>query len=165
LTEEEYQRRRHEAARLTWWVRGGLIALALIPITVFAVAIALDPYRDGKVWLEQTHTQLGLPPCTFRVLTQEYVKDGLPCPSCGMSTSFALLVRGDVVNSLRANFAGTLLAVMVGLFVPWGLLCAVTGRLVGVRHWERLVVRLVLLFTLVMFVRWGIVLAVRIWGS
>ena len=48
-----------------------------------------------------THTQLGMPPCNFVVMT------GKPCPACGMTTSFALLVRGDVGASLRANWAGT----------------------------------------------------------
>ena len=33
-----------------------------------------------------THQQLGLPPCNFVTLT------GYPCPACGMTTSFALLV-------------------------------------------------------------------------
>ena len=53
-----------------------------------------------------THTQLGMPPCNFVVMT------GKPCPACGMTTSFALLVRGDVRASLRANWAGTLIAVL-----------------------------------------------------
>ena len=56
----------------------------------------------------ETHRQLGLPPCTFKEMT------GLPCPSCGMTSSFALLVRGDVMNSLRANAVGTLARPRVG---------------------------------------------------
>ena len=67
----------------------------------------LNPYdADGTPRTMATHTQLGMPPCNFVILT------GKPCPSCGMTTSFALLVRGDVVASLRANWAGTLLAVL-----------------------------------------------------
>ena len=31
-----------------------------------------------------------MPPCNFVLMT------GKPCPSCGMTTSFALLVRGDI---------------------------------------------------------------------
>src|SRR5262249_44252401 len=100
-------------ARLRLYVRGCLIAIALGLALVFGIAAFLDPYRDGRVWTDETHTQLGLPPCTFKVVT------GVPCPSCGMTTSFALLVRGDIYNSLRANFAGTALAVMCLLYIPW----------------------------------------------
>src|SRR5262245_30550053 len=44
-----------------------------------------------------THEQLGLPPCAFRVVT------GLPCPSCGMTTSFAYVVRGQVLVAALTN--------------------------------------------------------------
>src|SRR5690349_4956098 len=111
LTEEEYLQRLDQARRLRWWVRGGLLGLVLIPTAVFAVALGLDPYRDGRVWLEETHRQLGMPACSFRKLTD------LPCPSCGMTSSFALFVRGDIVHSLEANAAGTLLATMALLFI------------------------------------------------
>ena len=114
LTEEEYLARRNAVMRLAWWVRLGLACLVFLPTIVFAVALVLDPYRDGRVWLEETHTQLGLAPCTFRSLTH-----GCPCPACGMTSSFALFVRGDLWHSLQANFAGTLLATMALLFIPW----------------------------------------------
>ena len=65
-------------------------------------AFRIHPYdADGNPRTSATHTQLGMPPCNFVTLT------GKPCPSCGMTTSFALLVRGDVVSSLRANWVGT----------------------------------------------------------
>ncbi|MCS6856740.1 MAG: DUF2752 domain-containing protein [Sandaracinaceae bacterium] len=44
-----------------------------------------------------THTQLGLPPCAFFVLT------GFPCPSCGMTTGFAHLMRLNLAGAWRAN--------------------------------------------------------------
>ena len=74
---------------------------------IFGIAFWLNPYdADGKPRTMATHTQLGMPPCNFVLMT------GKPCPSCGMTTSFALLVRGDVRASLRANWAGTLIAVL-----------------------------------------------------
>jgi hypothetical protein len=85
--------------RLPWWARGLLVFFALCFIAVFVVAVVLDPYRDGKVWMSETHRQLGMPPCTFKHVT------GLPCASCGMSTSFALAVRGDLVHSVQAKSA------------------------------------------------------------
>ncbi len=48
-----------------------------------------------------THQQLGLPPCTVRVLW------GVRCPACGMTTSWAHLVRGQLVQSIQSNAGGT----------------------------------------------------------
>ncbi len=155
LTEEEYLARQHHTRRLTWWVRGGLLSMVLLPAIVFAIALGLDPYQGGRVWLEETHTQLGMPICSFRKLT------GQPCPSCGMTSSFALFVRGDLLHSLQANAAGTLLATLSLLFIFWGLMTAVAGRMLWLHSWERIVVWLVLLFVAVMLVRWGIVLFLR----
>src|SRR5579875_1177951 len=96
------------------WVRGSLLGLALGLSAVFAVACWLDPYDDdGSPRTLATHQQLGLPPCTFYFVT------GLPCPACGMTTSFALLMHGDLRNSLRANAVGTLLAGFCLLLIPW----------------------------------------------
>jgi hypothetical protein len=47
-----------------------------------------------------THTQLGLPPCGFFALT------GVPCPACGLTTSFAHLMHGELALALHANPLG-----------------------------------------------------------
>ena len=145
-------------ARETWalpvlsrCVRGILVVIALGLAVVFAIAIQLDPYQGGEPWRMGTHTQLGLPPCTFKTLT------GLPCPSCGMTTSFALLVRGDVINSARANFVGTLLAVVCLLAIPWGVTSLVRGRLLFVRSLEWALTWVVGIFLTLLLVRWAIV--------
>jgi hypothetical protein len=136
------------------WVRIALVAVIVCLLAVFTVAVALNPYRDGKVWLDGTHRQLGLPPCQFKTLT-----GGIPCPSCGMTSSFALLVHGDVMNSLRANAVGTVLAVFCLALIPWAVLCAARGRLYLVNSIEWTLTRLVVIFVVLMLVRWGIVLA------
>src|SRR5262249_58677244 len=88
---------RNPPPALALWVRGILVALTVGVVAVFAIALRLNPYgTDGRPLRMETHRQLGLPPCTFYLMT------GLPCPSCGMTTSFAFLVRGDLVNSVRA---------------------------------------------------------------
>jgi len=75
-----------------------------------------------------------------------------------MTTSFALLVRGDVVNSLRANWVGTGLAVFCALLIPWCLLSSVRGRYLWVRRIEGPMALAVGVFTVTMMARWGIVL-------
>lgn len=129
-----------------------MVFFALGFIAVFVVATILDPYKDGQVWLSETHRQLGLPPCTFKHVT------GLPCASCGMSTSFALAVRGDLVRSVQANFVGTLLALFGLVFVPWSLISAWRGRFLWIRAIDSWALTVVLGFMILLFVRWGVVL-------
>jgi hypothetical protein len=78
-----------------------------------------------------------------------------------MTTSFALLVRGDVINSLRANWVGTGLAVFCLLFIPWSLVSVARGRFLWVRNVEGALAFLVGAFTVLMLGRWGIVLLLR----
>ena len=134
------------------WVRWSLAAIAFVLVGVFTIAVSLDPYQGGEVWTDGTHQQLGLPPCNFKFLT------GKPCPSCGMTTSFALLVRGDLWSSARANVVGTLLALVCLAVIPWGVLCAVRGRLYLIHSIEWTLMRLVVVFLVAMLLRWAIVL-------
>jgi hypothetical protein len=142
------------------WVRGMLLGVAVGLTAVFAVAIWLNPYQpDGSPRRMATHQQLGLPPCTFYLLT------GLPCPSCGMTTSFALLVRGDVGNSLRANAVGTLLALFCLALIPWCLASAARRRMLFVRSADRAVTLIVLAFFGLMLLRWGLVVGLWWWNG
>lgn len=140
------------------WVRLALIVIALGLLAVFAIAISLDPYRGGAVWTQGTHRQLGLPPCSLVVLT------GLPCPSCGMTTSFALLMHGDVWNSIQANWVGTLLALAGLLYIPWAIYSAVRGRPLWVTSIEGTLCRLVTIFMSLMLLRWFAVLLLHYWS-
>jgi hypothetical protein len=141
------------------WVRGSLVGVALGVTLVFVTAWRLNPYHpDGRPRRMETHRELGLPPCNFKAST------GLPCPACGMTTSFALLVRGDVVNSLRANAVGTLLAVFSLLAIPWCLISFVLARPLFLVSIEKTVAVIVLVFLGLTMLRWGIVL-VAAWVS
>jgi hypothetical protein len=143
---------------LRGWVRGGLAGLALGLIAVFGVAAWLNPYNpDGSPLSMATHRQMGLPPCTF------YRTTGVPCPACGMTTSFALLVRGDVRNSLLANAVGTLLAVFCLTLIPWCLASVAFKRTLFIYSMERALTFLVLVFLSLMLLRWVIVLALAWW--
>jgi len=85
---------------------------------VLITAASLTPNRQGF----GTHTALGLQPCSFLART------GLPCPACGMTTSFACFVRGHLLNSLYVQPMGTLLAALACCTVWGGLYVALTGR-------------------------------------
>jgi hypothetical protein len=141
------------ATSLAWQVRILLLILVGAVGTVFYIALSLDPYRDGVTWTQATHTQLPfMRPCTFYEVT------GLPCPSCGMTTSFALLVRGDVPAALRANSVGMLLCGFCMLFIPWAVGSAVFKRPLFVRQVEWTVLRLLMALVWLMLIRWFVVL-------
>ena len=105
------------------WKRVTLRALGAVLVTgsvvLLLIAARLEPSRSGL----GTHHQLGLPPCTIRVVF------GIRCPSCGMTTSWAYLMNGDLVSAARANLGGLLLGVMtIGSFAVT-LPMAVRGRM------------------------------------
>jgi hypothetical protein len=145
---------------LTWWVRGTLLVIVAGLVAVFTIAVLLNPYNpDGTPRTMATHTTwpLNLPDCTFKTLT------GLPCPSCGMTTSFSLLMHGDPVNSLRANWVGTGLAVFCLVLIPWALASVWLKRPLFLASVERALAYAVVGFLLLMLLRWGIVLALIWW--
>ncbi len=136
-----------------------LLGLALGLICVFGIAAWLNPFQaDGRARTMETHLQLGLPPCQFRFMT------GVPCPSCGMTTSFALLMHGDLADSLRANAVGTLLAFFCLALIPWSLACAWTGRPLIIRSFERGLTWTVVILLVLMLSRWFIVLSLGQWS-
>ena len=102
--------------------RAGRVLLtlwSLFLLTGFAVAGRLEPDPRGF----GTHQRLGLPPCSFMDLF------AIPCPSCGMTTSFANFMRGRFVQAAHANVAGLLLAVVCAVQIPWCWKSVYSGRL------------------------------------
>ncbi len=119
--------------RITQAVVAVLLAAAL------GVGLVLEPNEEGV----DTHTQLGLPPCGFYLMT------GKPCPTCGVTTSFVLAAHGRFAESLANQPFGFLCFVLVvgGL----GALVATLG--LG-RSWAPLLVRtnpVVILVILIIF--------------
>lgn len=104
--------------RLSWTVRLATAAAGIVVLAVFGLAGWLEPDPRGF----GTHQQLGLPGCSFRMLT------GISCPHCGMTTSFAWLVRGDLPASIRANPGGILLAGGMSAVLVWCFLVSYLGR-------------------------------------
>jgi hypothetical protein len=141
---------------LAWWVRGLLVLIAAGLVAVFIIAALLNPYfPDGTARQMETHTTwpLRLPQCTF------YEKTGLPCPSCGMTTSFALFIRGDILNSLRANCVGTLLAAFCLVLIPWSLASVIVRRPLFLVAIEPVLIWVIVVFLIVLLLRWAVVLA------
>ena len=115
-------------------LRNRLVALAvLLPaaaLLLLAAGLEPDPRGFG------THEQIGLPVldaslrgCAFKGAT------GLPCATCGMTTSFSHAAHGQLVSAFAVQPAGAALAiatamaaVVSGLAVAFGFSLAPLGR-------------------------------------
>lgn len=87
-------------------------------LAVLITAAVIEPNRTGL----GTHARLGLQSCQFEKQT------GLPCPSCGMTTSFAWFARGNLRASLYVQPMGTVLAILTGFTFWIAIYLAITGR-------------------------------------
>lgn len=109
---------------------GALFALAALTVLTLAARLQPDPSGVG------THHQLGLPPCGLLLMT------GVPCMTCGMTTSFTELAHGHVLRSVIAQPAGTVLAILTAATFWIGSYIAVTGRpsarLLNMVPWARI---------------------------
>ena len=137
--------------RLEGPVRVYLVVLAAGLVGLLGVARGLRPDPRGY----GTHTQLGLGPCAFAVLT------GRPCPSCGMTTSFAWFARGRVAQAWRASPPGCLIALLTLPVSCWLLLCAWYKQPVGFRSIDKPLMGLLLLLVAVSLAFW----LIRICGA
>jgi Protein of unknown function (DUF2752) len=88
--------------------RAQYIALACVSGIVLTIARVLSPSPNGI----GTHQQLGLPPCFFHQFT------GIPCPTCGMTTSFAHTVRLQFYEAFIVQPFGMLACMLMALFIP-----------------------------------------------
>jgi len=120
-----------------------LVCLGLLGLLLAAAWVTPDPEGFG------THQQFGLPPCSFRVMF------GIPCPSCGGTTSFAHFVRGQWGNAWRVNAAAFCGALLSTLFVPWGLWCSYRGRMSVIRSPLKWILCLLVTLTLLALAQWG----------
>lgn len=110
------------------WRRISPLCVSAVSVAVLWAALQLAPASGGL----GTHRALGLPPCAFLAAT------GIPCPSCGLTTAFAALAKGDLAAAARANPVGILLFLLTVFLVPAGVWCAVrriTIRQVFFHRW------------------------------
>ena len=103
--------------------------LGLLPVVLLALLVTarcLEPAEVGY----GTHQQLGLPACMSRVLW------GMPCPACGMTTSWAWATRGRWTLAVEANAGGFLLALIALALVPASCYWLAVGKTFpGDRTW------------------------------
>ncbi len=99
------------------------MALLLLCGGILLIAAFLTPSPTGF----GTHTQLGMPPCGFLLVYHK------PCPSCGLTTAFSNMVRGQVVSAFRAHPAGPLAFAYAGLCCLGCLYSLAVGRRLLIR--------------------------------
>ncbi len=116
-------------------VRIAAFVIAVVPISLLGVANVLEPNSKGL----GTHQQLGLPPCSMRVLF------GLRCPGCGMTTSWSYFTRGQFVSSAQVNSGGFLLAIFSILVAFLALRTFWSARLPTLRAQRQVTVTLVVI--------------------
>ncbi len=98
-------------------LRSAVLLFAMIPLLLLGVAGLLQPSTSGL----GTHQQLGLPPCSMRVIF------GIRCPTCGMTTSWSHFMHGHWWASAQANTGGFLLALLAVGTAPVQIRWAWTG--------------------------------------
>src|SRR5438128_2657365 len=107
------------APSLGYGARSVAWLVAAACLGVLLTAAWLPPSPEGIA----THTRTpGMHECQFLART------GLPCPSCGMTTSFAWFVRGNLLASLWVQPMGTALAALTAVAFWAALYIGITGK-------------------------------------
>ena len=122
-------------------------ALLLFTGTILSIALFLEPSTVGH----GTHTQLGLNTCTFLAWT------GIPCPMCGMTTTFALMVRGQWFSGVMTQPMGVVLFLMTAGTAVTSVIELVYPMRIWARLWSRMVQvegRIVLSFVSFFILAW-----------
>jgi len=83
---------------MTKFYRLTAMSLAMACAAVLAGAACIEPQPSGV----GSHTQLNLPACGF------LQRNSYPCPTCGMTTAVAYLVRGRLIMAFITQPAGAL---------------------------------------------------------
>ena len=128
-------RRRFVAAAIAVGASGGLLVVAWL----------LPPASRGF----GTHQALGLPACSWPA------RFGVPCPSCGMTTAFALASKGRIVDSFTTQPMGCVLAIAAGMTFVAAIWTLATGRTVWPVYERLLGARLAWFAGIAALLAWG----------
>jgi sugar phosphate permease len=96
-----------------------------------------------------THEALGLSPCGW------IAGFGIPCPTCGMTTSFSLAVRGSLWASFRVQPMGCALAVLTAAAAVTCAYVAATGSRIGHVLGARITPRVLVVGAALALLAWG----------
>lgn len=94
---------------------GLLLAIGSLAVLIIGARLSPDPAGTG------THTQLGLAPCGLMK------NAGLPCMTCGMTTSYALMLEGRPLASFINQPMGAVFCFATALMFWAGAYVAITG--------------------------------------
>ena len=126
-------------------VRVKAVVTLLITAGVLAIALWLTPDPQGY----GTHTQLGQSRCGWPT------QFGIPCPTCGMTTAFSHVVRGQMFRAIQVQPLGAILALGTCLGLFHAVHALWTGRSLRV-NWYRTRPRWVVIVGVLTFVgAWG----------
>ncbi len=103
---------------------GQRLAAALIAsgcLGVLATAAWLNPSERGH----GTHTQIGLPPCSWAVWFDK------PCLTCGMTTAFSHTGEGRWISAFITQPAGAVLSLGTAVAFWFAAHAALTGSRIG----------------------------------
>ena len=134
--------------RVGYRAGAGMVALFCLGILAIAAYIKPDPSGVGS------HTQLGFRACGF------YQRMGYPCITCGMTTAFAHVVRGQFIRAFIVQPAGALGAMICAVTAVLAGYAFLTGR--GQRAFAGLLNRLCVNWAAVLMIVVGVVLGS--WG-
>lgn len=124
---------------------GGTVLLGALSL---AAMLAPNPHGLG------THQRLGFPPCTFLMVFHK------PCPTCGMTTAWAHLGKGNATAAVRANLTGSLLWLLAVLAAIWLLATAIGGRWFAVAPNRNAAAWISTSLLVIMFVEWAVRLTI-----
>lgn len=116
LSADDSMKKKSSTCGNSYRLTAGIITLACAALLVIAALVTPNPKGVG------THKQLGLTACGF------YERTGYPCPTCGMTTAFAYMVRGQIYQAFAVQPAGALAALLCAVGVLTGAYVAITGR-------------------------------------
>ncbi len=100
-----------------WRAAAPAAFMCIMAMSLLVVAAQLDPDPTGV----NTHTQMGIAPCGFLQRT------GMPCATCGMTTSFALAADGDLIGSFITQPAGAIFALLTAIVAIVSGYAAIAG--------------------------------------
>ncbi len=131
--------------RLAWG------CVALLCGAVLGLAIYLHPDSRGF----GTHEQLPFYPypCSFTLTT------GLPCPTCGMTTAFSLVMHGRFLAAFLAQPAGMVLCLGTVVLFVYAAYVAVSGMMIPLNRDRFSLAQLTIGLGLLILGGWGFKIA------